>query len=100
MLLAHVPMGAVHRPDARALTHARSRTHMRVLLPAIREGVRTKKVEAKKESLDDDLDSYFGSKDAPEGVKSKKEEASKGGLDDDLDSYFAAKSAPAEPAAE
>ena len=53
-----------------------------------------------KEGLDDDLDSYFGSKDAPEGVKSKKEEASKGGLDDDLDSYFAAKSAPAEPAAE
>ena len=45
--------------------------------------------------LDDDLDSYFGNKDAPSAVREKKQgqkaAVDKGSLDDDLDSYFAAK---------
>ena len=48
------------------------------------------------ESIDDDLDSYWTNKDAPEAARAKKVEASKGSLDDDLDSYFAAKSSKAE----
>jgi len=47
-----------------------------------------------KDDLDDDLDSYWTGKDAPEATRSKKVAASASNLDDDLDSYFAAK-APA-----
>lgn len=39
-------------------------------------------------SLDDDLDSYFSSKDAPEAIKKGRGEAKASSLDDDLDSYF------------
>mmetsp|Transcript_40063 Transcript_40063/g.105360 ORF Transcript_40063/g.105360 Transcript_40063/m.105360 type:complete len:180 (-) Transcript_40063:654-1193(-) len=40
-------------------------------------------------SLDDDLDSYFSGKDAPEAIKKGRVEAKATNLDDDLDAYFA-----------
>jgi len=50
--------------------------------------------------LDNDLDSYWTGKNAPEATKVKKMAADKGSLDDDLDSYFAAKVGKAEAAAD
>ena len=42
-----------------------------------------------KDNLDDDLDSYFGGKDAPPELRESRGKVAKGSLDDDLDSYFA-----------
>jgi len=43
------------------------------------------------ENLDDDLDSYFGGKEAPDAIKAKRSAEKQTNLDDDLDSYFSKK---------